>query len=230
MDFELSNEQKLLKDSVESLLSDRYHFEARRKYAQELNGFSRKLWKQYAELGLLALPLEEKYGGIGGTPVDSMISMEAFGRALVLEPYLATVVLCGSLLRLGGNGKQRDLWLPKLGSGEALLAFAHAERQARYNLADIATTTRKDGDGFVLDGAKTLVLHGARTHLSFRPAFRARGKMRAGSAYFSSMPRRKACPAVATPPSTAVAPPNSPYPMYASTRTPPSANPAMPSR
>jgi pimeloyl-CoA dehydrogenase small subunit len=160
MDFELSNEQKLLKDSVESLLSDRYDFEARRKYAQELNGFSRKLWKQYAELGLLALPLEEKYGGIGGTPVDSMILMEAFGRALVLEPYLATVVLCGSLLRLGGSGKQRDLWLPKLGSGEALLAFAHAERQARYNLADIATTTRKDGDGFVLDGAKTLVLHG----------------------------------------------------------------------
>lgn len=160
MDFELSEEQRLLRDSVERLLSEQYDFEARRKYAQEPDGFSRKLWKQYADLGLLALPFEEKYGGIGGGPVDTMIVMEAFGRALVLEPYLATVVLAGSLLRIGGSEQQRDALLPKIAVGELPMAFAHAERQARYNLADVATSARKDGGNFVLDGAKTLVIHG----------------------------------------------------------------------
>ncbi len=160
MDFQFSDEQRLLKDSVERLLADNYDFEARRQYAQEPHGFSPKLWRQYAELGLLALPFEEKYGGIDGRPVDSMIVMEAFGRALALEPYLATVVLAGSLLRLGGNEDQRDLLLPKIGGGELLLAFAHAERQARYNLADVAATARQDGEHYIIDGAKTLVLHG----------------------------------------------------------------------
>jgi pimeloyl-CoA dehydrogenase small subunit len=160
MDFELSDEQKLLKDSVERLLRDQYDFEARRKYAQEPEGFSRKLWKQYAELGLLALPFEEKYGGIGGSSVDSMIVMEIFGRALVIEPYFATVVLAGSLLRHGGNQQQRDLLLPKIACGELLMAFAHSERQSRYNLADVVTIARKDGEDFIFDGAKSLVLHG----------------------------------------------------------------------
>jgi pimeloyl-CoA dehydrogenase small subunit len=160
MNFELSDEQKLLKDSVESLLADRYGFEARKGYAQERDGFSRAMWTQYAELGLLALPFEEKYGGIGGSAVDTMLVMEAFGRALVIEPYLATVVLCGSLLRLGGNAKQRDIYLPKIAAGEMTMAFAHSEPQARYILSDVKTMARKDGDGYILDGAKTLVLYG----------------------------------------------------------------------
>jgi pimeloyl-CoA dehydrogenase small subunit len=160
MDFELSDEQKLLKDSVESLLADRYGFEARNGYAQEHDGYSSAMWTQYAELGLLALPFEEKYGGIGGSAVDTMLVMEAFGRALVIEPYLATVVLCGSLLRLGGNAKQRDTYLPKIADGEMTMAFAHSEPQARYTLSDVKTMARKDGDGYILDGAKTLVLHG----------------------------------------------------------------------
>jgi pimeloyl-CoA dehydrogenase small subunit len=163
MDFELSDEQKLLKDSVDRLLANEYDFEARRRYAQEPDGFSRTLWKQYAELGLLALPFDEKYGGIGGiggTAVDTMIVMEAFGPALTLEPYLATVVLCGALMRLGASEQQRAALLPKIASGDLLLAFAHSEPQARYDLADVSTTARMDGDGFVLDGSKTLVLHG----------------------------------------------------------------------
>jgi pimeloyl-CoA dehydrogenase small subunit len=160
MNFELSDEQKLLKDSVESLLADRYGFEARKGYAQERDGFSRAMWTQYAELGLLALPFEEKYGGIGGSAVDTMLAMEAFGRALVIEPYLATVVLCGSLLRLGGSDKQRDVYLPKIAAGEMTMAFAHSEPQARYILSDVKTMARKDGDGYILDGAKTLVLYG----------------------------------------------------------------------
>src|SRR5690242_17450443 len=140
MDFELSDEQKLLKDSVEGLLADQYDFEARRRYAQETDGFSRKLWKRYAELGLLALPFEEKYGGIGGTAVDTMIVMEAFGRALALEPYLPTIVLCGSLLRLAGSEGQRTALLPGIAGGEVMMGFAHGEPQARYDLADVSTT------------------------------------------------------------------------------------------
>jgi pimeloyl-CoA dehydrogenase small subunit len=158
MDFELSDEQKLLKDSVARLLGDHYGFEARKRYAQE--GFSRAMWAQYAELGLLALPFDEKYGGIGGSAVDTMLVMEAFGRALVIEPYLATVVLSGSLLRLGGNGEQRDAYLPRIAAGELTMAFAHPEPQARYTLSDVKTTARKDGGSYILDGAKTLVLHG----------------------------------------------------------------------
>src|ERR1700726_1069426 len=103
MDFELSDEQRLLRDSVERLLADRYEFAARKRFAQEPGGFSAEMWRQYAELGLLALPFAESDGGIGGGPVETMIVMEAFGRALALEPFFATVVLCGGLLRLGGG-------------------------------------------------------------------------------------------------------------------------------
>src|ERR1700694_653200 len=160
MDFELSEEQRLLKDSVERLLADHYEFEARKTYMQAPEGFSRELWGKYAELGLLGLPFEERFGGFGGGPVETMIVAEAFGRALALEPFLATVVLGGGLLRHGGSDEQRASLLPQIGDGSLLLAFAHSERQSRYHLADVGTTARRDGSGFVLDGAKTLVLHG----------------------------------------------------------------------
>jgi pimeloyl-CoA dehydrogenase small subunit len=160
MDFELSDEQRLLRQSVERLLADRYDFAARKRYAQEPAGFSEELWRQYAELGLLALPFAENDGGIGGGAVETMIVMEEFGRALALEPYLATVVLGGGFVRLGGSAAMRAALVPKIASGELKLAFAHAERQARYDLGDVATTARRDGTSFVLDGAKSLVLNG----------------------------------------------------------------------
>jgi pimeloyl-CoA dehydrogenase small subunit len=160
MDFEFTEEQRLLKDSVERLLSDRYDFERRKGYMKELHGFGRALWRQYAELGLIGLPFDEQHGGSGGGPVETMIVAEAFGRALALEPYLATVVLAGGLLRHAGSPQQRDAILPKVAEGGMLLAFAHAERQARYDLADVATTAKRDGAGYVIDGQKSLVLNG----------------------------------------------------------------------
>ena len=160
MDFELNEEQRLLKDSVERLLADHYEFEARKTYMEAPEGFGRELWAKYAELGLLGLPFEERFGGFGGGPVETMIVAEAFGRALALEPFLATVVLGGGLLRHGGSDEQRAALLPKIGDGSLLLAFAHSERRSRYHLADVATSARRDGSRFVLDGAKTLVLHG----------------------------------------------------------------------
>jgi pimeloyl-CoA dehydrogenase small subunit len=160
MDFELTEEQQLLRHSVERYLADHYRFESRKRYAVEPRGWSLIIWKQYADLGLLGLPFAEDYGGSGGGPVETMIVMEQIGRALVLEPYLATVVLGGGFIRLGGSKAMQAEILPKISAGELSLALAHAERQARYDLANVATTARRDGSGFVLDGAKTLVLHG----------------------------------------------------------------------
>src|SRR5262245_58957708 len=121
MDFDLNDEQRLLKDSVERLLADRYDFEARKKYMADTSGFSRDLWRQYADLGLTGLPFAEQHGGIGGGPVETMIVMEAFGGALALEPYLATVVLAGGLLRHGGSDEQRGRTLPKIADGSLLM-------------------------------------------------------------------------------------------------------------
>jgi pimeloyl-CoA dehydrogenase small subunit len=160
MDFTLTDEQRLLRESVERLFADLYAFDARKRYSQEPGGWSRDMWRRYAELGLLGLPFEEQHGGSAGGSVETMIVMETLGRALALEPYLATVVLAGGLLRLGGSDVMRTDLLPKIASGDLILAFAHAERQSRYDLADIATTARRDGSGYVIDGAKSLVLHG----------------------------------------------------------------------
>jgi pimeloyl-CoA dehydrogenase small subunit len=118
------------------------------------------VWNQYAELGLLGLPFEEKLGGFGGGAVETMIVMEAFGRGLVLEPYFATVILGGGLLRRAGSDALRAALVPRINAGKLKLAFAHVERQSRYDLADVATEARKDAGGYVLDGAKSVVLHG----------------------------------------------------------------------
>ncbi len=163
MDFDFSDEQRMLKDSIGQLITDRYGFEQRKQYMKEPAGYSRAQWEQYAEMGLLGLPFDEEYGGLGyadGGAVETMIVMEAFGRGLVLEPYLATVVMGGGLVHLGGTNAQRAAILPKIADGSLLLAFAHSEAQSRYDLADVATTARRDADGWILDGEKSFVLHG----------------------------------------------------------------------
>jgi pimeloyl-CoA dehydrogenase small subunit len=160
MDFELTEEQQLLQQTCERYFSDHYGFESRKRYRQEPRGWSLIIWKQVAELGLLGLPFAEEYGGTGGGPVETMIVMEQIGRALALEPYLATVGLAGGFLRLGGSAALRAEIIPKIVAGELSASFAHAERQSRYDLADVATTARRDGSGYILDGAKTLVPHG----------------------------------------------------------------------
>src|SRR6201985_36749 len=139
MDFDLSEEQRLLKESLDRLIGDPYAFEQRKVYAQNPEGWSREVWAQFAELGLLGLPFEERHGGSAGGPVETMIVMEAFGRALALEPYLATVVLGGGFLRLRGRDAIRAALVPQIAGGTLKLAVAHAERQARYDLADVAS-------------------------------------------------------------------------------------------
>jgi pimeloyl-CoA dehydrogenase small subunit len=160
MDFDLTDEQRLLKDSVHRLIADQYQFEQRKKYFAQPDGWSREAWQQFADLGLLGLPFAEQFGGFGGGPVETMIVMEAFGRGLVLEPYFATVILGGGLLRHAATQAQQQALIPEITQGQLKLAFAHVERQSRYDLADVATTARRDGAAWVLDGAKSVVLHG----------------------------------------------------------------------
>ena len=160
MDFDFNDDQRLLKQSVDRLIADKYGFAQRQAMGAEPDGWSRAMWQQFAELGLLGLPFDEAHGGFGGGPVESMIVAEAFGRGLVLEPYFSTVVLGGGLLRRAVDAATQATLLPQIASGELLVAFAHVERHSRYELCNVATTARRQGSGFVLEGDKSVVLHG----------------------------------------------------------------------
>lgn len=160
MDFDLSEEQRLLKDSVDGLLASSYDFEQRKKYAAEKGGWSKAAWNKLAEQGLLGLPFSEEDGGFGAGAIETMIVMEALGKALVVEPYLATVVLGGGFLRRGGSAAQKAGYIPSIIDGSKTLAFAQLEKNSRYDLSDVATTAKKKGDGWVIDGEKFVVLNG----------------------------------------------------------------------
>jgi pimeloyl-CoA dehydrogenase small subunit len=160
MDFDLSEEQRLLKDSVDGLLTDAYDFEQRKKYMKEKGGWSKAIWGKLAEQGLLGLPFSEADGGFGAGAVESMIVMEALGKAMVLEPYLATVVIAGGFLRHGASEAQKAAHIPSIIDGSKTFAFAQLEKNSRYDLNDVATTAKKKGDGWIIDGEKFVVING----------------------------------------------------------------------
>jgi pimeloyl-CoA dehydrogenase small subunit len=160
MDFDLNDEQRQLKDNLDRLMAAEYGFDKRKVYAASPHGWSDVLWAKYAELGILALPFAEEDGGIGGGTIETMIVMESLGHAMALEPYLSTVVLAGGFLRHAGSTEQKARLIPGIVSGDTKLAFAQQEKQSRYELADVATTARKDGDGWVIDGEKGVVIGG----------------------------------------------------------------------
>jgi len=165
MDFDLSEEQRLLKESLDGLLGNSYDFDSRKKYMKEKGGWSRNVWGKLAEQGLLGLPFSEEDGGFGAGAVETMIVMEALGKALVLEPYLATVVIGGGFLRRGGSADQKAAHLPGLIDGSRTFAFAQLEKNSRYDLQDISTTAKKKGAGYVIDGEKFVVLNGESADL-----------------------------------------------------------------
>jgi pimeloyl-CoA dehydrogenase small subunit len=160
MDFDLSEEQRLLKESVDGLLTDSYDFEARKKYMKEKGGWSKAVWSKLAEQGLLGLPFAEEDGGFGAGAVETMIVMEALGKALVLEPYLATVVIGGGFLRHGASAEQKAAHIPSIIDGSKTFAFAQLEKNSRYDLADVSTTAKKKGSGWIIDGEKFVVVNG----------------------------------------------------------------------
>jgi pimeloyl-CoA dehydrogenase small subunit len=160
VDFALSEEQRLMQDSLSRLLQRSYGFEQRREYQRSATGWSGDLWRQYAEMGLLALPFDERHGGLSGTPVETMIVMEQLGRAITLEPYLATVVLAGGVLRHAGSDGQNGRIIGKIIEGTWTLALAHEEAAAHGDLAYVETTARLTGGTWRLDGEKSFALHG----------------------------------------------------------------------
>ena len=161
MDFNLSEEQQLLKDSAERFAREAYPFDKRQRLVASDPGYSEDNWRQMAELGWLGAAMAEEYGGIDGGPLETMVLMEAFGAAMVAEPYLPCVVLGGGLVAAAGSGDQKRDILTAMVAGELKLAFAFAERSSGYDLFHVETTaTRRDG-GYQLNGTKGVVLGAA---------------------------------------------------------------------
>jgi alkylation response protein AidB-like acyl-CoA dehydrogenase len=161
VNFELSEEQQLLQDSVARFVADHYSLDARRKLADSSQGYSDDHWKQFAELGWLALPFSEEDGGLGGTVIDALVVMEQFGKGLILEPYFATVILGGGVLKRLPASEIRSARISAVMEGQLKLALATTELQSRWDLHDVVSTATPDGEGFVLNGSKSVVLHGA---------------------------------------------------------------------
>jgi alkylation response protein AidB-like acyl-CoA dehydrogenase len=161
MNFQFSEEQLMLRDSVARFIQDNYSFDVRKAIAKSEEGISRDNWNTFAELGWLSIPFAEEHGGFGGSAVDVMLVMEQLGKGLVLEPYLATVLLFGGLLARGASAELQSGYIPKIIDGSCLGAFAYLERQSRYELADVLTTATAVAGGYRLNGEKVVVLNGA---------------------------------------------------------------------
>jgi len=161
MNFDFTEEQSMLRDSVARYVQDSYDFDTRRAIASSDEGMSREQWQTFAELGWLSVPFEEEHGGFGGSSVDTMLMMEEFGKGLVLEPYFATVVLFGGLLQRSGNSALQTEFIPRVIEGSCLGAFAYLERQSRFELADVCTRAESSGDGYSISGEKVVVYNGA---------------------------------------------------------------------
>ncbi len=164
MNFDLTGEQRMLQDSLRRFLANEYTFDKRREYINSGKSTDDGIWSAFAEMGLLAYTFPEENDGLGGNAIDTMLVMESFGRALVTEPYLATVVLAGGLIRDNGSDAQKAAILPAIASGEKRMAFAHYEQGARYNLSYVNTSAKSEGNGYVLNGSKAAVIHGYQAH------------------------------------------------------------------
>ncbi|MCX2972104.1 pimeloyl-CoA dehydrogenase small subunit [Halieaceae bacterium IMCC8485] len=160
MNFEFSEEQVMLRDSVARYVQDDYDWETRVAIAGSETGIDRAKWQTFAELGWLSIPFAEEHGGFGGGPLDVMVVMEELGKGLVLEPYLATVLLYGGLLQKGGSARQQEARIPSIIDGSSLGAFAYLERQSRFETSDVLTTATANDGGYALNGEKVVVFNG----------------------------------------------------------------------
>ena len=160
MDFSFNEEQTLIQRQVAQFIQRDYEWEKRQALAKSELGFSSENWKIFADLGWLGISLSEESGGFGGSALETMIIMEEFGKGLVVEPFLETIVLCAGLIDSCGNKDQKSEILKKVISGEMHLALGFVEPQSRFNLADVTTEAKKKGDGFVLNGFKSVVMNG----------------------------------------------------------------------
>ncbi len=161
MNFDFTEEQTMLRDSVERYMCEEYDIKARQEVARSEEGMNPEIWRKFAELGWLSIPFSEEHGGFGGSAVDTMLVMEEFGKGLLIEPYFANILLFGAALQKGGNRYLQDTVIPKIIDGSTLGALAYLERQSRFELSDVKTSATASSDGFVLSGEKVVVFNGA---------------------------------------------------------------------
>jgi alkylation response protein AidB-like acyl-CoA dehydrogenase len=154
----LTPEQRMLEESAGRYLRDRYSFRHREKAIATPEGYDRARWVEFGQMGWLGLPFPERYGGSGGTMLDVMVLMKAFGRHLVVEPYLSTIVLGGLTIHAAGNENQKDEFIPRIISGDQQIAFGFAEPDSGYNCYDVRTTAVRQNDCFLLNGTKAVVV------------------------------------------------------------------------
>ena len=159
MNFELSEEQKMIQQSVERFVQENYDLPKRVEISSKDPGYSKDYWGSMAELGWLGLPFNEEDGGFGGNQIDTLVIMEQFGKGLVLEPFLANVVLGGGAIQMGGSEELKKEILPSLIEGTKQITLAYAEQQSRFDLEDVATSARLDGDKYIINGQKSMVLN-----------------------------------------------------------------------
>lgn len=157
MNFDYTDEQNALRDSLSKWAGQQYDFDKRREALKSEDAW-KKNWATFAELGLLAAPLPEEYGGLGGGPIDVAVVAEEFGKALVVEPFVPTVVIGAGALKYAGSDAQKDEHLTAIAGGERIIAFAQAEPKSRWSLQDITTSAKKDGAGYALNGHKAVAL------------------------------------------------------------------------
>jgi len=157
MNFDYTDEQNMLRDSIAKWAAGQYDFEKRKASLASEDGW-KKNWATFAELGLLAAPLPEDFGGLGGGALDVNVVMEELGKALVVEPYVPTVVIAANALKYAGSAAQKDEHLTAIAGGERVFAFAQAEPKSRWSLSDVSTTAKKDGAGYTLSGQKAVVI------------------------------------------------------------------------
>lgn len=161
MNFDFTEEQQMVRDSIARFVQDDYDWETRKHIVASDRGMRDAFWQTFAELGWLSIPFDEADGGFGGSIVDTMVIMEELGKGLVVEPYLPTVILFGGLVAKGGSEAQRAALLPSVIDGTTLGAFAWIERQSRFEMTDCLTTATKTDGGYVLNGEKVVVFNGA---------------------------------------------------------------------
>jgi len=160
MDFTFNEEQTLIQDQVDQFIQKEYDWETRQSLSNSDLGFGDNNWQKFAELGWLGISTSEECGGFGGSAIESMLIMEAFGKGLVVEPFLETIIMCGGLIDEHGTDQQKSSILESAIEGKMHLAMAYAEPQSRFNLSDVVTEAKEDGDSFVLNGYKSVVMNG----------------------------------------------------------------------
>ena len=160
MDFTFNEEQTLIQDQVDQFVQKEYDWETRQSLSNSELGFGEDNWKKFADLGWLGISVSEDSGGFGGSAIESMLIMEAFGKGLVVEPFLETIIMAGGMIDDNGSDEQKSSILEPVISGQMHLAIAYAEPQSRFNLADVVTEAKEDGDNYVLNGYKSVVMNG----------------------------------------------------------------------